>query len=97
MNRQKIYIYIYVEVKNTLPSRYRQDNISAFTSKHQDSEHRGQELDYKARGTARTRDCLSKQVREAVLISRSDKIILNSKSEWHQPALFRVHQEIEQG
>ena len=60
-------------------------------------EHRGQEPKYKARVTASTRDCLSRQVREAVLIRRSDKKILNGKSEWHQPALFRVQQEIEQG
>ena len=31
------------------------------------------------------------------MIRRSDKNILNGKSEWHQPALFRVQQEIEQG
>ena len=87
---------LYTRSKEHL-SRYRQANNSSFISKHQESEHRGQEPQYKARVTARTRDCLSRQVREAVLIRRSDKIILNSKSEWHQPALFRVQQEIEQG
>ena len=100
-NRKSVYIgessrNLYTRSKEHL-SRYRQGNISSFISKHQESEHRGQEPDYKARVTARTRDCLSRQVREAVLIRRSDKIILNSKSEWHQPALFRVQQEIEQG
>ena len=43
------------------------------------------------------RDCLTRQVREAVLIRRSQVQVLNSKSEWHQPALFRVQQEIERG
>ena len=57
----------------------------------------GQEPNYAARMTDRTRDYLSKQVREAVLIRRSDKNILNGKSEWHQPALYRVQHEIEQG
>ena len=65
--------------------------------KHQDSKHPRQEPVYTARVTARTRDCLSRQVREAVLIRRSDKTILNGESEWHQPALYRVQQEVEQG
>ena len=77
--------------------RYRLGEEKSFIAKHQDMEHRGQEPKYKARVTASTRDCLSRQVREAVLIRRSDKKILNGKSEWHQPALFRVQQEIEQG
>ena len=59
--------------------------------------HGGVEPSFKAKVTAKTRDCLSRQVREAVLLRRSNKSILNSKSEWHQPALFRVQQEVEQG
>ena len=35
--------------------------------------------------------------REAVYIRRSQKNILNGMSEWHQPALNRVKQEIENG
>ena len=76
---------------------YRQGINTSFIAKHQDSHHSGQEPEYKAKVVTRTRDCLSRQVREAVLIRRSDKNILNGKSEWHQPALFRVQQEIEQG
>ena len=76
---------------------YRQGTNTSFIKKHQDSKHGGQEPVFTARVTARTRDCLSRQVREAVLIRRSDKNILNGKSEWHQPALYRVQQEVEQG
>ena len=65
--------------------------------KHQNSQHRGEEPLYKAKVTARTRDCLTRQVREAVLIRRSQVPILNSKSEWHQPGLYRVQQDIERG
>ena len=46
---------------------------------------------------ARTRDCLSRQVREAVLIRRCQVPVLNSKTEWHQPALFRIQNEILRG
>ena len=77
--------------------KYRQGINTSFIRKHQESDHMGQEPVYKAKVTARTRDCLSRQVREAVLIRRSDRTILNGKSEWHQPALYRVQQEIEQG
>ena len=44
--------------------------------------------------TVCTRDCLSRQVREAVLFRRSNHNVLNSKSGWHQPVLYRVQQEI---
>ena len=66
-------------------------------AKHQQSAYGGEEPTFRARVTASTRDCLSRQVREAVLIRRSDKNILNGKSEWHQPALYRVQHDVEQG
>ena len=70
---------------------------SSFMKKHQTSKHNGQEPNYRAKVTARTRDCLTRQVREAVLIRRSQVPVLNEKSEWHQPPLFRVQQEVERG
>ena len=65
--------------------------------KHQEHAHEGEEADFKAKVTASTRDCLTRQVREAVLIRRSQVEVLNGKTEWHQPALFRVQSEIERG
>ena len=56
--------------------------------KHQNREHHGDEASYKAKVTASARDCLTRQVREAVLIRRSQVPVLNSKTEWHQPALY---------
>ena len=87
---------LYTRCKEHL-QRYREGGERSFMAKHQNKEHRGQEPSYRARVTDKTRDCLSRQVREAVLIRRSNMKILNGKSEWHQPALFRVQQEIEQG
>ena len=69
---------------------------TSFIAKHQSASHSGQEPSYKAK-VACTRDCLTRQVREAVLIRRSQHNVLNGKSEWHQPALYRVQQEVEQG
>ena len=71
--------------------------MTSFMVKHQAAVHTGEEPVYKAKVTARTRDCLTRQVREAVLIRRSQVPVLNGKSEWHQPALYRVQHEVERG
>ena len=65
--------------------------------KHQTNVHQGEVAEYKAKVTASTRDCLSRQVREAVLIRRCQVPVLNGKTEWHQPALYRIQNEIERG
>ena len=100
-NNKSIYLgessrNLYTRSKEHLSS-YRSGLSTSFIAKHQENAHRGQEPSYKARVITSTRDCLSRQVREAVLIRRSDKHILNGKSEWHQPALYRVQHEIFQG
>ena len=78
-------------------SRYRGGKLTSFMVKHQNSEHQGEVAKYKAKVTANTRDCLTRQVRDAVLIRRSQVPVLNSKTEWHQPALYRVQHEMERG
>ena len=78
-------------------SNYRTGQTTSFMLKHQNMQHDGQEPVFKARVTGRTRDCLTRQVKEAVLIRRSQVPVLNSKSEWHQPGIYRVQQEIERG
>ena len=70
---------------------------SSFILNHQNSKHMGEEPNYKAKVTARTRDCLTRQIREAVLIRRSLVPVLNGKSEWHQPPLYRVQHKMERG
>ena len=66
----------------------------SFIKKHQDEKHEGRQAQFKAKTTGVFRDCLSRQVSEGVYIRRSDKTVLNSKSEWHQPPLWRVQNEI---
>ena len=78
-------------------AKYRTGDKKSFMKKHQNSEHQGQEGEYTAKVTARTRDCLTRQVREAVLIRRCQVPVLNSKTEWHQPALYRIQNEIFRG
>ena len=55
------------------------------------------QADFTARVTNSLRDCLTRQVSEAVTIRRSEKEVLNGKSECHQPALFTVRNEIVRG
>ena len=78
-------------------ARYRSGEQTSFMVKHQAAAHHGEMAMYRAEVTANTRDCLTRQVKEAVLIRRSEVQILNGKTEWHQPALFRIQSEIERG
>ena len=87
---------LYTRSKEHLAS-YRSGEVTSFIGKHQNTSHPGEEPMYVAKVTSRTRDCLTRQVREAILIRRSQVPILNSKTEWHQPALYRVQNEVERG
>ena len=40
------------------------------------------------------KDSFSRQISEGVHIRRSSYDVLNSKAEWHQPALWRVRNEL---
>ena len=50
--------------------KYRKGQETSFMIKHQNKERFEAEADYTAKVIARTRDCLTRQVREAVLIRR---------------------------
>ena len=73
---------LYTRSKEHL-SRNRSGTGTSFMLKHQASAHQGEDVDYRAKITASTRDCLTRQVKEAVLIRRRQSKILNSKTEWH--------------
>ena len=70
--------------------KYRNGNTSSFIKKHQEECHQGQMASFTAKVTGSSKDCLTRQVREAVQIRRSQVPVLNSKTEWHQPALWRI-------
>ena len=54
--------------------------------------HQGEVAQFKAKVTDSTRDCLTRQVKEAVQIRRSKVPVLNAKT-----ALYRIQSEIERG
>ena len=66
-------------------------------NKHMKERHEGLEGDFSARVTHTNRDCMTRQVREGVYIRRSKKKVMNSRSEWFQPPLYRVRNELECG
>ena len=66
----------------------------SFMTTHQDEKHTGLPPNFKAEVLETFKDCLSRQVAEGVEIRRGGPGILYSKSEWHQPALWRVQSEL---
>ena len=69
-------------------------NKESFIKKHQDEKHYGIEARFRGKVTGTFSDCLSRQVSEGVHILKCETNILNSKSEWHQPPLWRVQSQI---
>ena len=78
-------------------SRYRNRSSKSFMMKHQRRKHQGVAGEYTAKVTGSSRDCLTRQVKEAVLIRRCKMPVLNSKKEWHQPALLQIQSELYRG
>ena len=65
-----------------------------FMSKHMREKHVGQSEDFRAKVTHMNKDCLTRQIREGVLIRRSGKELMNTKAEWFQPPLLSIRSEI---
>jgi hypothetical protein len=75
-------------------SNYQKRQKESFIQKHQVDTNNGMEADFTAKVLCSYKDCLSRQTAEGVHIRRCDKEILNSKAEWHQPALWKVRSEL---
>ena len=69
----------------------------SFLQKHQLENHQGNPAVYTAKVTGNFKDCLSRQVAEGVEIRRCDANLMNTKSEWHQPPIWRIQSEILRG
>ena len=69
---------------------------SSFMKRHINEVHQGEEVDFEARVTKTNKDCLSRQVREGIHIQNygSKYNIMNTKSEWNQPSVYRIQNEI---
>ena len=65
-----------------------------FMNRHMRECHPNEERNFVAKVTHVNKDCLTRQVREGCLISNSRVPLLNTKSEWFQPPLFKVQSEV---
>ena len=72
----------------------RSSGEDSFMRRHMQEKHAGEEEDFRARVTHTNKDCLTRQVREGVLIRRSRKEIMNTRSEWFQPPLYKIRSEL---
>ena len=83
---------LYTRMKEHLSSGGESSSIM----KHLEEKHEGMEENFVARVTKTNRDCLSRQVREGVYISQqaASGLLMNTKSEWHQPSLYRIQSDI---
>ena len=73
---------------------YQRRQPDSFMIKHQQDRYAGAEEEYKAKVICSFNDCLSRQIAEGVQIRRCEKEVLNTKAEWHQPALWKVRSEL---
>ena len=74
--------------------RYNSSEEGSFKKKHMEENHEGMQEQFVAQVTHANRDCLTRQVREGVLIRRCTQNIMNTKAEWYQPALYRIQSEV---
>ena len=88
---------LYTRAKEHLGGEQREgteDNESCFVRKHMEENHRGEESQFRAKVTKSNRDSMSRQVREGVMIRRSHREMMNSKSEWFQPPIYKIRSEV---
>ena len=70
------------------------DDGASFMHRHMEDHHKGLQKKFTGKVTKANTDSFSRQVREGVYIRRCRKEMLNSKSEWFQPPIYRVRSEI---
>ena len=87
----------FTRAKEHMSSQYREaegEEGASFVRKHMEEHHPGMRSSFRARVTKTNKDSFSRQVREGVLIRRSSRVMMNSKSEWFQPPIYRIRNEI---
>ena len=91
-------VYIGETSKNlytrTLQHMHNKKEDESFMDRHFQEDHGGEDRQFTAKVTHTNRDCLTRQIREGVLIRRTQKPLLNSRTEWFQPPLFRIQSEV---
>ena len=77
--------------------KYEGGKADSFLLKHQLENHDGCAAVCSAKVTKKYKDCLSRQVAEGVQMRRCEANLMNTKTEWHQPPIWRIQSEILRG
>ena len=78
-------------------NKYLKKNSDSFMFKHQNDFHNGEPARMKLSCVKSFKDPMSRQISESVHIFKtqeSGKILMNSKSEWRQPSLIEMREEV---
>ena len=51
---------------------------------------------FRAKVMKTNKDSMTRQVREGVMIRRTRRVMMNSRSEWFQPPIYRIRSEVVQ-
>ena len=80
----------------TRMNEHKSTKDEGFMVKHMKEFHDGRAEEFIPRVASTNKDCLTRQVREGVQIRKfgSECRIMNSRSEWHQPSLYTVRNEL---
>ena len=76
-------------------NKFESRKTDSFMLKHQTNNRPGPPIDFQAKVIGTFNDCLSRQVAEGVEIRRCEYQVMNAKTEWHQPALWKIRSEVE--
>ena len=82
---------LYIRVAQHIVMRNQEES---FIRKHELDKHDGKTVEMRARVTHTHKDCLSRQIQEGVDIRTCQQPIMNSKSEWFQPPLYKILSEV---
>ena len=86
-------IYVGETSRNLFTRGYEGWKTDSFLLKHQLEKHDGCAAVCTAKGKKKYKDCLSRQVAEGVQMRRCEANLMNTKSEWHQPPIWRIQSE----
>ena len=87
---------LYTRAKEHMAGENREETEegSSFARKHMEEHHPGLQSRFTAKVVRTNKDSFSRQIREGVYIRRCRKKMMNTKSEWFQPPLYQIRNEI---
>ena len=88
---------LFTRGKEHMGSEHREgteEREAGFAHRHMEQCHQGMESRFRAKVTKSNKDSMTRQVREGVMIRRTRRVMMNSRSEWFQPPIYRIRSEV---